>query len=76
MDLLRYVVQVKGVGTGAASAIEQAARLAAFRREALLANPLLDFDRLLLVKRGTTSPQMGLVGQLGEQLQPAAERLR
>jgi len=30
-----------------------AAELAALRKEALLANPLLDFDRLLLVRRGT-----------------------
>jgi formylglycine-generating enzyme required for sulfatase activity len=30
------------------------------RREALLANPLLDFDRLLLVKRGVRSPSLGL----------------
>jgi len=30
------------------------------RREALLANPLLDFDRLLLVKRSAKSPRLGL----------------
>lgn len=30
------------------------------RREALLANPLLDFDRLLVVRRGAASPQLGL----------------
>jgi len=34
--------------------------LIALRREALLANPLLDFDRLLLVKRGARSPKLGL----------------
>ena len=37
---------------------------AAFRklqRQALLANPLLDFDRILLVKRGEKSPKLGLV---------------
>lgn len=34
--------------------------LASLRREALLANPLLDFDRLLLVKRGNRSPSLGL----------------
>ncbi len=33
----------------------------ALRREALLANPLLDFDRILLVKRGEKSPRLGLV---------------
>ena len=31
------------------------------QREALLANPLLDFDRILLVKRGERSPRLGLV---------------
>ena len=30
------------------------------RRDALLANPLLDFDRLLLVVRPNTSPKLGL----------------
>ncbi len=39
-------------------AVEQA--LAALAREALLANPLLDFDRLLLVQRGEKSPMLGL----------------
>ncbi|HUT89653.1 MAG TPA: SUMF1/EgtB/PvdO family nonheme iron enzyme [Thermoguttaceae bacterium] len=34
--------------------------LRALRGEALLANPLLDFDRLLLVKRGEKSPSLGL----------------
>jgi hypothetical protein len=31
----------------------------ALRDEALLANPLLDFDRLLLVKRGNNAPDLG-----------------
>jgi formylglycine-generating enzyme required for sulfatase activity len=31
-----------------------------FQQEALLANPLLDFDRLLLVKRDLKSPKLGL----------------
>ena len=35
-------------------------QLAALQAEALLANPLLDFDRLLLVKRGNGSPELGL----------------
>jgi formylglycine-generating enzyme required for sulfatase activity len=34
--------------------------LESLRREALLANPLLDFDRLLLVQRGAKSPDLGL----------------
>ncbi len=33
----------------------------ALQREALLANPLLDFDRILLVKRSEKSPRLGLV---------------
>ncbi|MEA1952564.1 MAG: hypothetical protein U9N87_14380, partial [Planctomycetota bacterium] len=36
------------------------ADLAALHREALTANPLLDFDRLLLVMRGNRSPALGL----------------
>jgi len=36
------------------------AELAALQREALLANPLLKFDRLLIVKRSSRSPQLGL----------------
>ncbi len=31
------------------------------RREALLSNPLIDFDRILLVKRSENSPRLGLV---------------
>ncbi len=34
--------------------------MATLQREALLANPLLDFDRLLLVRRSATSPALGL----------------
>jgi formylglycine-generating enzyme required for sulfatase activity len=34
--------------------------LEVLRREALLANPLLDFDQLLLVQRGVKSPSLGL----------------
>jgi len=34
--------------------------LVALRREALLANPLLEFERMLLVKRGAGSPSLGL----------------
>ena len=35
-------------------------QLASLRDEALMANPLLDFDRLLLVKRSNKSPSLGL----------------
>jgi len=34
--------------------------LVSLRREALLANPLLDFDKLLLVKRRANAPSLGL----------------
>ncbi|MDP6720708.1 MAG: hypothetical protein QGF59_18740, partial [Pirellulaceae bacterium] len=34
--------------------------LLTLQREALLANPLLDFERLLLVKRKSNSPRLGL----------------
>ena len=46
----------------------------ALKADALLANPLLDFERLLLVKRD--AKQSGPAAQLAEQLQPAADRLR
>ncbi|MFV1966976.1 MAG: SUMF1/EgtB/PvdO family nonheme iron enzyme, partial [Pirellulaceae bacterium] len=35
-------------------------RFAVLRNEALIANPLLNFDRLLFVKRGNRSPALGL----------------
>jgi len=44
--------------SGTFSEIERS--LAALAREALLANPLLDFDRLLLVQRGENGPALGL----------------
>lgn len=37
-----------------------AEELTALGREALLANPLLDFDKLLLVQRGAKAPALGL----------------
>ena len=62
----RYLEQLEGyeqVLEDSSKALEQAgddlaAELYAFQREALLANPLLDFDRLLLVKRRAN--RMGL----------------
>jgi formylglycine-generating enzyme required for sulfatase activity len=44
----------------ALAAERQVDRLEAFRRRALLANPLLDFDRILLIKRPAGSPGLGL----------------
>ncbi len=43
------------------TALPVANAMLALRREALLANPLLDFDRILLVRRGLASPGLGLV---------------
>jgi formylglycine-generating enzyme required for sulfatase activity len=47
-----------------AAAVEEIRRLqeelATLQQEALLANPLLDFDRLLLIRRGVRSPALGL----------------
>lgn len=51
---------LQAVSTGQAGAAEQVASLMAFRQEALLANPLLDFDKLLVVKRGGKSRNLGL----------------
>ena len=41
----------KGLERGDAKAREAAEGILALKREALLANPLLDFDKLLLIKR-------------------------
>jgi formylglycine-generating enzyme required for sulfatase activity len=50
--------------SGETSAEDRAAeiekQLAALKTEALLANPLLDFDRLLLVRRKASAPSLGL----------------
>ena len=51
---------LKAVAAGRADAAGQAASLLAFRQEALLANPLLDFDKLLVVKRGGKGRNLGL----------------
>ena len=47
---------LSGLAAGRADAEQQAASLLAFRQEALLANPLLDFDKLLVVKRNIKGP--------------------
>ena len=51
---------LKDLEGGGAAAADRAAKLAAFQREALLANPLLDFDRLLLVRRDARAPRLAL----------------
>ncbi|MHC4202480.1 MAG: TolB family protein, partial [Planctomycetota bacterium] len=50
---LKRITEIETALNGADSGKirEMAVELAAFRQEALLANPLLDFDKLLLVKR-------------------------
>ncbi len=45
----------KGLAEGRATSAELDKELEALRTEALLANPLLDFDKLLLVRRGAQS---------------------
>ena len=42
-------------------ALKAVDELVAFRREALLANPLIDFETLLVVRRSVKSPTLGLV---------------
>ncbi len=48
------------LGTCDSAALEKAEALLKSCREALLANPLLDFDKLLFVRRGVSSPALGL----------------
>ena len=43
-----------------AAQLDIAQKFLALRREALLANPLLDFEKLLVVKRNMRSPKLGL----------------
>ncbi|MBW8034565.1 MAG: SUMF1/EgtB/PvdO family nonheme iron enzyme [Planctomycetes bacterium] len=58
-DIERRVRQVlDGLARGQESILAKTDRILAYRRQALLANPLLDFDRLLLVKRSID--QLGL----------------
>jgi len=45
---------------GEVSALGELAKLQTAQRELLLANPLIDFDSLLVVKRGARSPRLGL----------------
>ena len=50
---------VARVEQGDAEALKQAEELIALNRRALLANPLLNFDRMLLVKRGLAPKNLG-----------------
>jgi len=55
-----FAALTEGLQQGDPRAVDETERLLALRRDALLANPLLDFGRLLLVKRPATTPQFGL----------------
>ncbi|MFH1920390.1 MAG: SUMF1/EgtB/PvdO family nonheme iron enzyme, partial [Planctomycetota bacterium] len=53
--------RLEAAGARSAEAVQEVKdELRSLQREALLANPLLDFDRLLLVKRDVGSPGLGL----------------
>lgn len=59
--VVRQTVLPGGGGRDAADeAAEVQRQLLELKQEALLANPLLDIDRLLLVKRKNSSPKLGL----------------
>ncbi|MCL5098409.1 MAG: SUMF1/EgtB/PvdO family nonheme iron enzyme [Candidatus Omnitrophica bacterium] len=51
---------LEAIGAGDEPALRRIDEMLAFQREALLANPLLDFDRLLVVRRSTQGPGLGL----------------
>ena len=50
----------EAVDRGAREALAHAEEVLTLQRDALLANPLLDFERLLVVKRCESSPSLGL----------------
>ena len=56
------LAEAESQGTAVAEQRKEQLRqdLSALAQEALLSNPLLDFDRLLLVQRGANSPSLGL----------------
>ncbi len=59
--LVEIADQQAAGGKGEPEDAGQAAEaLEALRREALLANPLLNFDKLMIVQRGAKSPSLGL----------------
>jgi hypothetical protein len=49
----------KGLGRGEAAALEDVRAMMALQREALLANPVLDFDEILVIRRSESSPALG-----------------
>jgi len=64
-EIDRYAAEKESLATALQTfdmaAFEKAEAFLAFYRGALLENPLLDFDRLLFVRRGLSSPSLGLV---------------
>jgi formylglycine-generating enzyme required for sulfatase activity len=56
----RLAAITEGLARGDAQTLTQAEEVLALQRDALLANPLLDFGRLLCVKRAETAPAQGL----------------
>ena len=54
----RWPTIIRGLKTRSPQALTQAQKLLSLQRELLLANPLLDFDRLLIVKR--SAKKLGL----------------
>ncbi len=56
--LQRQLKECRSKAAGELKEVQQA--LVSLRREALLANPLLEFEKLLLVKRSADSPHLGL----------------
>ncbi len=50
----------EGLARGDADTLRAAERILALQRDSLLANPLLDFGQLLMVKRPGSTPRLGL----------------
>lgn len=61
LTLERFAAEPESADDGAFEALERKlADLRQCQRDLLLANPLLDFDHLLVVNRGATAPNLGL----------------
>ena len=59
-EMEKAVVAAVESGAKDESQLDVVEKFLALRREVLLANPLLDFEKLLLIKRSTGSPKLGL----------------
>ena len=60
LETRRVELRERGQAAGADDVRQLQAELVALQTEALLANPLLDFDKLLLIQRGVRAPALGL----------------